>query len=223
MIMIVSVLFLLVVVLPTAPWALTYLENRYPRLERIPKDATGIIVLGGSFNLKVTQTRHVTSYNNAAGRIIAFAELAHQNPDKHLVFSGRGHVDNNNLSESHLAKKLFKGLGLDVSKITFEDKSKNTLENAVFTARLLKPNLQEKWVLVTSAYHMPRAANLFHKAGFHIIPYPVDYHTTGQYQFRLNLDVCSAFKAWRIAFPEFLSLTRNYLNGQSDEWIPGPH
>lgn len=209
---------LIIIILPTGPWALTYFENRYPHLRIIPPDAVGIIVLGGSFNLKVTQARGVTSYNNAAGRIIAFAELAYQNPDKRFVFSGRGVFEDPHLNESYITKELFKNLGFDVSKMIFEDQSKNTLENAIFTAKILKPHPQEKWVLVTSASHMPRAMGLFRKAGFNIIPYPVDYHTTGSYNFNFCLGRC--FQAWSIVFHEYLALTRNYLMGHSDELIP---
>lgn len=222
MITLLSILCIAFIILPSSQWALTYLENRYPRLDTLPVDATGIIVLGGSFNLAVTQARQVTSYNHAAGRIITFAELAYQNPGKKLVFSGCGVVNSSHFSEAQLAKKLFKSLGLDTSKIIFEDKSKNTFENAIFTYQLLKPRSPEKWVLVTSASHMPRAFSLFRKTGFNIIAYPVDYHTTGDYHFHLSLDLCRNFQAWRIAFREFLGLTKNYLYGHSDQWIPGP-
>ncbi|MBL0941665.1 MAG: YdcF family protein [Alphaproteobacteria bacterium] len=223
MITILSILLAIMIILPTAPWALTYLENRYPRQTIISSEVVGIIVLGGSFNLKITQARGVTSYNDAAGRIIAFAELARQNPDKRLVFSGRGVYEEIHLNESHITRELFKNLGLEVSKMIFEDQSKNTFENAVFSAKILKPHPKEKWILVTSASHMPRAMGLFRKAGFNIIPYPVDYHTTGNYNFKLSLDLWGHLQKLSTAFHEYWGLTQNYVKGRSDEWIPKLH
>ena len=59
------------------------------------------------------------------------------------------------------------------------DRSRNTCENAIYTAQLIKPTKQQTWVLVTSAMDMPRAVGVFRKGGFQVLPYPVDY-TTGK-------------------------------------------
>ena len=56
-----------------------------------------------------------------------------------------------------------------------EDQSRNTRENAIFTRRLVDPKPGERWLLVTSAWHMPRAIGVFRKAGFEIEAFPVDY------------------------------------------------
>src|SRR5262249_31594682 len=63
--------------------------------------------------------------------------------------------------------------------ITLEDHSRNTVENAVYSKAIVQPKPGERWLLVTSAYHIPRAIGVFRKAGFPVEPYPVDWRTRG--------------------------------------------
>jgi uncharacterized SAM-binding protein YcdF (DUF218 family) len=63
------------------------------------------------------------------------------------------------------------------SRIVLEDQSRNTYENAVFTAQLAGINKHNRWLLVTSAWHMPRAMATFEKAGWNVTAYPVDFRT----------------------------------------------
>ena len=117
---------------------------------------------------------------------------------------------------------MLKGLGLDPSHVIFENNSTNTTENAAQSARLLQPKPDEKWVLITSAYHMPRSVALFRKAGFNVIPFPVDYHTTGEYEpwfflgLHLNLD------GWAASSREWLGMVMNYIMGRTVEIYPSP-
>lgn len=84
---------------------MTYLENYYPRLDVIPSDATGIILLGGSFDMKASHARGFTCYNLAGGRLIEFIELARKHPHLPLIFTGGG-VKNSHLdSEADLTEK----------------------------------------------------------------------------------------------------------------------
>src|SRR6266478_6390205 len=48
-----------------------------------------------------------------------------------------------------------------------------------FPKQSFSPSLVRRWLLVTSAYHMPRAIGVFRKAGFPVEPYPVDWRTRG--------------------------------------------
>ncbi len=209
----VGLVFLAVV--PVGLWTLENLENRFPRLEKIPSDVGGMILLGGSFDKMTTLARKETAYTLAARRFFKFVELAKDNPQLKLVFSG-------NPFEAETAKQQFEELGIDSEKVIFEGGSKDTKENAARTAALLHPDAKEKWLLVTSAYHMPRSVGLFEKAGFQVVPFPVDYHTPGNYEpwffigLKMNLD------AWHAASREWLGMVANYLMGRSDEIYPGP-
>jgi uncharacterized SAM-binding protein YcdF (DUF218 family) len=81
-------------------------------------------------------------------------------------------------NEADFVIRLFERLGLPGDKIIVERKSRNTIENATFAKQLVMPKPGERWLLVTSAMHMPRAVGVFRKAGFEVDAYPVDYRTT---------------------------------------------
>ena len=117
---------------------------------------------------------------NAAERITATAELARRYPDARIIFSG----GTNSLvfdapAEAPVAVKELEALGVAHDRITAEEQSRNTIENAVFSRLLAKPKPGERWLLVTSAFHMPRAIAAFRAAGFPVEPYPVDWRTRG--------------------------------------------
>ena len=70
-------------------------------------------------------------------------------------------------------------LGLAAGRVTVEDQSRNTVENAVFSKQMAAPKPGERWLLVTSAYHVPRSMGIFRMAGFPVEAYPVDWRTRG--------------------------------------------
>lgn len=201
---------LLFAIIPVGLWTFEDLENRFPRMTYIPPNAKGMILLGGSFDQMTSKARGETAYTLAAGRFIWFVETAKANPHLQLVFTGTPF-------EAEIAKKGFKALGLDPSSILFEHNSKDTKDNAAKTRDLVKPNPQDQWLLVTSAYHMPRSVGLFRKAGFNVIPCPVDYHTPGDYEMWFFLGLKLNLDAWQASSREWLGMVINYLMGRSDE------
>ena len=178
-----AILLLFVAILPVASWIAKPLETRFPPIRQLPNSVAGIILLGGAFVPELTSDWSQPQVNGHAGRLIAFMALARKYPTLQLVFSG-GAARYQSLTESDIARDLFASLGMDTGRIIFENRSRNTCENAIYTAQLLKPLQQETWVLVTSAMDMPRAVGAFRKAGFRVLPYPVDYTTNEQRGFR---------------------------------------
>lgn len=201
-------------VIPIGVWMIEALENRFPKIHQFPSDTKGIILLGGSFDQAVTQGRGETAYNPAAGRFIQFVEVAKESPHLQPVFTGTPF-------EVETAKREFEALGLDPSRVLFEGTSKDTKDNALKTAALLNSKAGEKWVLVTSAYHMPRSVGLFRKAGFDVIPYPDDYHTSGQERMGFSFGLKRNLEAWQASSREWLGMVINYLMGRSDDLYPG--
>lgn len=212
--------FMVLFISPLAMWGVTFLEDRFPRIEAIPSDAKGLILLGGSFERNVSLKRHTIAFNQTAGRMLEFAALAKKYPDKQIVFTGAGRGLTDEVNESRLAKQVFTTYGIDPNKIIFEDRSADTVENARFARDKVQPKPGEKWVLVTSAYHMPKAVGLFRKMGFDVIPFPVDYHTDGEYHLMPVFDLFYASLAWHAFVREIAGMTNAYLFEQSDEWIP---
>ena len=96
----------------------------------------------------------------------------------HPVFGWQCCADHGD-AEAKFALPLLESLGVARDRITLEDHSRNTVENAVYSKAIVQPKPGERWLLVTSAYHMPRAIGVFRKAGFPVEPYPVDWRTRG--------------------------------------------
>lgn len=214
-----STLSLLIIMSPFPRWGMTYLENYYERIETIPPDITGIIVLGGSHDLKVSTVRHNTAYNFCGGRLIQALELIHQNPQLKVIFSGCGHIPESAASEVDMSRQLIENLDIKRDNICYENVSKTTIENALMTAGMAKHKAQEKWLLVTSAFHMPRSVGLFRRQGLNVTPCPVDYHTTGSYDWQIN-SLAISLLSWKVMTNEILGMLRNWLFNHSDTIWP---
>ena len=106
--------------------------------------------------------------------------LARRFPNAKLVFTGgSAALVGDHLTEGDVADELFRGLGIAQDRLLIERRSRTTMENAAFTQALLEPRPEDHWILVTSASHMPRSVEAFEKAGFSVIPYPVDFSIQG--------------------------------------------
>ena len=135
---------------------------------RFSRDASrgapaGIVCLGGALDTVVSPERGEVALNEAAERMTAVAELARRYPQARIVFTGGSGrlVYGGTTTEAELAARLFASFGIAKERITLEDKSRDTLENARFTKELVNPKPGERWLLVTSAHHMPRSVGLF--------------------------------------------------------------
>ena len=147
------------------------LEERFPRWDATKGPPAGIVVLGGGvIKSEISADRGEIAVGDTADRIIAAVELVRRYPGARVVFVGRNEAD--------FITRFFEKLGLPGDRIIVERKSRNTIENATFAKHLVMPKPGERWLLVTSAMHMPRAVGVFRKAGFDVDAYPVDYRTT---------------------------------------------
>jgi uncharacterized SAM-binding protein YcdF (DUF218 family) len=175
----VSAALVAITVVPIGTWLLLPIENRFaPPL--LPDEIDGIVVLGGAVEEQIGAPRGQIALNDAAERIAALVELARRYPNARLVVSGGvGGLVGGPGHPARALEAFYRQQGLDVARITFEEGSRNTHENAVLTKELVRPKPDERWLLVTSAYHMPRAIGVFRAAGWPVIAYPVDYRSSG--------------------------------------------
>jgi uncharacterized SAM-binding protein YcdF (DUF218 family) len=169
-------------------WTFRYLveplESRYQRPSAISQeDFTGIIALGGL---------------NYPDRFAEAGRLARLYPKLKVLIS-----DPTNVAEA-LANL---GGGITLSRLILETNSESTYQNAILCASLEHPKAGERWLLVTSAMHMPRAVASFRKAGFEVVPWPV-YDSVSQ---------ASMFSA---ALHEWLGLVAYRLLGRTGELLP---
>ena len=200
------------------------LEDRFPPWNAADGAPTGIVVLGGAITPDVSVARSEIALNEAAERITAAAALARRYPDARIVYSGgSGALIYDEGSEALLALALFESLGLARERIVVEDRSRNTVENAIFSKAIAQPKSGEHWLLVTSAYHMPRAIGVFRKSGFPVEPYPVDWRTRGKEDaLRPFATVADGLRRTDTAVHEWIGLFAYWLSGKSLELFPGP-
>ena len=215
---------LLVAVFPIGKIMTGVLENRFQRPDPMPDKITGIIVLGGVLNQFIAKKRGASAPRIATGRFSEFIRLAGLYPDAKLVFTGgSGSLSNPDIKEAEFAAPLLESWGLDIGRVTFEADSRNTFENAIFSKALVKPSPDDKWILITSAFHMPRAMGVFRAAGWNVLPAPVEYVTTGEERlFALQFSFRTGINAFSRAVHEWLGLSFYWLTGRTDTLIPAP-
>ena len=200
------------------------LEERFPRWDATRGAPDGIVVLGGAISPDVSAARDEVALNEAAERLTVVAELARRYPGARIVFSGgSGALIYDEGAEAPLALRLLESLGIPRARITLEDRSRNTVENAVFSKAIVQPKPGERWLLVTSAHHLPRAVGVFRKAGFPVEAYPVDWRTRGADDaLRPFASVGDGLRRSDTAVREWVGLAVYWLTGRSSELFPGP-
>jgi uncharacterized SAM-binding protein YcdF (DUF218 family) len=200
------------------------LESRFPPWDASGGAPDGIIVLGGPIDADISVAHNAPVILSAADRIVAGAALARKYPNARVIFSGGSpNLISNDAREADYAAMVFDSLGIDHSRLIIERTSRNTLENAEFSKALASPRPGERWLLVTSAFHMPRAVGLFRKAGFPVESYPVDWRT-GDRSSLLWFDTAAPDGLHRtdLAIREWIGLIAYRLTGKTDDLLPGP-
>ncbi|MEQ1755964.1 MAG: YdcF family protein [Micropepsaceae bacterium] len=200
------------------------LEQRFPTFTDTGQNITGIIVLGGTFDSEVTNARGQMALNESGERLLALAALAHRYPQARLIYSGGGsEFTPDTTPEATLVERSISTLDVAPARIAYERRSLNTFENAVLSRRVAKPKPDETWLLVTSAFHMPRSVGVFRKAGFEVVPYPVDFRTAGpQSMLRPFGFVGEGLRRMDIATKEWIGLAAYRLAGKTDPLFPAP-
>jgi uncharacterized SAM-binding protein YcdF (DUF218 family) len=199
------------------------LETRFPTNPTLPKKLDGIIVFGGALNPVMTQHWNQLETNQYNERLLYFAWLAREHPGASLIFTGgNASMDRSKPTESGSLSSFINLYGIEADRVTFEDQSRTTFENALYSAKLiLESKMEGKWLLITSAFHMPRAIGVFCAQGIEVIPYPVDHQTNSgillpgfQFDFLGNLQILNQ------AMHEWLGLLAYFLTGKTHKIIP---
>jgi len=200
------------------------LEERFPVYTDNGAPVTGIVVLGGTFDSEVTNSRGQMALNESGERIVAMAMLARRYPQARLIYSGGGsEFTPDTTPEATLVEQTIGGLGIDPKRIEYERRSLNTWENAVYSRELANPKPGERWLLVTSAFHMPRSMSVFRKAGFEVTAYPVDFRTAGTVSLLRPFGfVGEGLRRTDIAAKEWIGLVAYKIAGRTDALFPRP-
>jgi uncharacterized SAM-binding protein YcdF (DUF218 family) len=210
-------------VLPVGEWLLVPLENRFGAPADLPPRIDGIIVLGGAVDEAVSGARGQVGLNRAADRMTSAVRLAQRYPESRVVVAGGNrNVFAEEPAEATIMREFLIERGIDPARITPEERSRNTYENARFAHEAAQPKPGETWLLVTSAAHMPRAVGCFRAAGWAVIPYPVDYRTAGRFSIVSELSLSDQLALVNGAAREWVALVVYRVMGRTDALFPAP-
>lgn len=184
------------------------LENRYPvpTAEAVGRHV-GVMVLGGATeHPDIYQAHGQVPLGGAAERMTVPVGLMRQHPQLQLVFSGgEGRLLAIGVTEAELAKAFYQQQGVDMGRVVLEGGSRTTRENAIQVAAMLGERCKQPWLLVTSAWHMPRSVPEFEAVGCQVTPYPVDFRT-GVDTAWTEYSLARSLLLWQTALHEWLGL-----------------
>jgi uncharacterized SAM-binding protein YcdF (DUF218 family) len=199
------------------------LEDRFPQWDGRGGAPHGIVVLGGNISSGLSRDRGEAVVVGGGARIVALLKLAHAYPEARIVYSGGdASLFGNRSAEANFVGALLDSLGVSSSRVTLELRSRNTAENADFTKALVKPNPGERWLLVTSAQHMPRAVGCFRKVGFPVEAYPVGWRVEKQSDLLEPKILSERMARLDSAAYEWIGLLVYWLTGRTSQFLPAP-
>jgi len=217
------VLLAIFCLLPIGDLLIRPLENRFPQWDVHRGAPHGIIVLGGKISSDLSRDYAEPVVVSDGARIVAMLKLAHAYPDARIVYTGGdASLFGNRTPEASYASSLLDSFGVSRERVTLESRSRNTAENAAFTKDLIKPKPGERWLLVTSAQHMPRAVGCFRAVGFPVEAYPVGWRVEKKGRL-LDLNASSErLSRLDSAAYEWIGLLAYWTTGKTSELLPAP-
>ena len=217
------VLLLIVGVSPLADILTHTLESRFPKWDESRGAPDGVVVLGGAISPNLSRRHNVAIVGEDAGRVIAIAKLARDYPKARIVYSGGdGSLRGRDGAEADYLQPLLDSFGVARERVTLEARSRNTAENAAFSKEIAMPKPGERWLLVTSALHMPRSVGAFRQAGFSVEAYPVAWRTDVNYRFMPLPALGANLVRLDAAMNEWAGLVAYWLTGRTSALWPAP-
>jgi len=209
------ILFLFFGYTPLSNFLLNKIEDFIKPSKYPVQQLTGVIILGGSFDLELeSKERNEVLLNSAAERLTKALEIYKKNPRLLILFSGASNkVKPIGWSESDMAKKFFLEQGVRVDNLIFENQSRNTFENISYSKDIIKNN-KGTWGLITSASHMPRSYFGFKKQGLILEPISADYRTGTSSIFWINFDIKKGLENWNIILHEVVGIFYYKITGK---------
>jgi uncharacterized SAM-binding protein YcdF (DUF218 family) len=217
------VLLAIVGLLPVGTFLIHALESRFPQWDAARGAPDGIVVLGSTISPKLSSAFGEPVFNGAVSRLLGTAKLARAYPNARIVYSGgESSLFGNGMRDTDFVHPAFDSLGVARERVQLETQSRNTAENAALTKLLVDPKPGERWLLVTSARHMPRAIGCFRKAGFRVEAYPVGWQTARDLDLEWERGLSVGLARLDAAAYEWIGLLAYRLSGRTAELFPSP-
>jgi uncharacterized SAM-binding protein YcdF (DUF218 family) len=184
----------------------------------VPTDISkfhGVVVLGGAFSSGRARGTILPALSCSAERMTEAVPLMKENPHLQLLFAGGdARLVGASEPESDNARNFFERMEVDASRVRFESKSRNTFENAMNAFEVAGADNTKPWLLLTSAWHMPRALATFQKAGWNVTPYPVDHYAPNEIN-PFDFSVSGGLESWQLLIREVVGGLIYKLLGRS--------
>jgi uncharacterized SAM-binding protein YcdF (DUF218 family) len=207
--------------LPVGGFLIHALESRFPSWDASRGAPDGIIVLGGAIASELSREHGEPVVGGDGSRIFAMAKLARAYPSARIIYSGGdASLLGNQPPEADFVYPLLDNFGIPKSRVTLETRSRNTAENAAYVKDLINPKAGERWLLVTSAQHMPRAIGCFRKVGFSVEAYPVGWITGRTADLVWSRSLSNGLGRLDAAAYEWLGLISYWATGKTTELLP---
>ena len=221
LLVITTIAMLVLACFPIGEWVLYPLESRFPANPRLPGGIDGIIVLGGAEDAARSFLWDQVEVNDAAERFLASITLLKRYPNAKIVFtSGSGNLIDQRQKGADVARRLYLEQGIDATRIVFESNARNTAENALLSKALVSPAQGETWVVITSAFHMPRSVGIFCKVGWPVVGFPVDHRTLRGELLRIDPGVMGNLTNLLTGVREWVGLLAYYTFGKTSSLFP---
>jgi len=179
-------------------------ESGYPKAQKYDVG----IVLGGFSGLN--NRNNQIAFSGSGDRLFQAIALYKKGQIKQILLSsGSANLISKEIKEADLAIQYLKLIGIPDTAILVENQSRNTVENAKYSLALIeKKSLHAKVLVITSAWHIPRAKLIFDKqTTLKIDYYPTNFLGNTEFEFGdLIIPNASAFGTWELLFKEWIGL-----------------
>ena len=209
------ILFLFFGYTPFSNFLLNKIEDFIKPSKYPVQQLTGVIILGGSFDLYLeSKERNEVLLNSTAERITKALEIYNKNPKILILYSGATDTyKSSKLANNRIPEKFFLSVGVKSGNIIHENQSRNTFENVKYSKDIIASN-KGTWGLITSASHMPRCYFGFKKEGLILEPISVDYRTGVSSLFWMDFDIKKGLQNWNIILHEVVGIFYYKITGK---------
>jgi uncharacterized SAM-binding protein YcdF (DUF218 family) len=211
--------------MPTSQLAMRILEDAVPQTLLTPEllgQVGGVLILGGAIEGgPIARDREEISIGSSAERVTKAFQLLRQYPELPFIFSGySGRLMPQGLSEADAFKQLLQEQGLGNHPGYYENQSRNTYENIVYSKKIMAATAEKEntpvkpWLLITSAGHMLRSMQVAHKQGVDLLPVLVDYKTSNTIAWH-RFDLVEGGECWNALIHELVGMATYWLSGKA--------
>lgn len=173
----------------------------------LPRNPRGdvIILLGGGVYDRVPDLTGIGAPSGMMLARIVTAVRLQKRLKIPIVVSG-GKVYEHKSAEAPIVKRFLVDLGVPAQRIILEEKSRDTLENAMYVREICVDFGYKTPILVTSAYHLKRALMSFNKVGMDVQPFPANFLSTRDAEYEWNDYLPGNSRKAFVAIHEYLGL-----------------